>query len=459
MSAARWAHVASSLAGLSRLSGQAAARAGSVAPSRLDSRSPLLPRLTATCLKVSSVSLYSSTVSQYSSSVAHYATAAPGGGTGSSGSGSGGTGSTGVKDAATTDQTAPEEKAPGSFTAQPASTGSGLADSILKSRAAEDASRAGAGGGSSGAGEEEETAEEQRKAQEASWRALKMSFGVFGVMLAGFSGWTIAVFGAPITDPDGNEMPDEYSNQSLVPQYLRRTWREVKLYTKMIKDPSRDQLLPDPLKYPYMQPPYTLVLELTSVLVHPDWTYKTGWRFKKRPGIEFFLQQIGPPLFEVVIYTAEPGLTASPIVDALDPQGYIMYRLFKDATRYTENHHVKDLNCLNRDLSKVIMVDWSDKSVQLNPRNQLKIKKWDGNDDDRSLVDLAMLLRAVATSGVGDIREVMDFYRQFDDPLEAFRENQRRLQEQEEAMRRHQAEEESRGALIKKSWTSMLLRR
>lgn len=40
----------------------------------------------------------------------------------------------------------------------------------------------------------------------------------------------------------------------------------------MIRDPSRDKLLPDPLREPYYQPPYTLILEMTDVLVHPDWT-------------------------------------------------------------------------------------------------------------------------------------------------------------------------------------------
>ena len=40
----------------------------------------------------------------------------------------------------------------------------------------------------------------------------------------------------------------------------------------MIQEPSSDKLLPDPLKEPYYQPPYTLVLEMTGVLVHPDWT-------------------------------------------------------------------------------------------------------------------------------------------------------------------------------------------
>jgi len=41
---------------------------------------------------------------------------------------------------------------------------------------------------------------------------------------------------------------------------------------QMIREPSREKLLPDPVTYPYVQPPYTLVLELTDVLVHPDWT-------------------------------------------------------------------------------------------------------------------------------------------------------------------------------------------
>jgi len=36
--------------------------------------------------------------------------------------------------------------------------------------------------------------------------------------------------------------------------------------------------------------------------------YKTGWRFKKRPGVDHFLEQVAPPLFEVVVFTAEQGM-------------------------------------------------------------------------------------------------------------------------------------------------------
>ena len=46
--------------------------------------------------------------------------------------------------------------------------------------------------------------------------------------------------------------------------------------------------------------------------------------------------------------------TVFPILDALDPNGYIMYRLVRDATRFVDGHHVKDLGALNRDLSRVI---------------------------------------------------------------------------------------------------------
>lgn len=40
----------------------------------------------------------------------------------------------------------------------------------------------------------------------------------------------------------------------------------------MFKDPTSDKLLPEPLKEPYYQPPYTLVIEMTGVLVDPEWT-------------------------------------------------------------------------------------------------------------------------------------------------------------------------------------------
>lgn len=156
--------------------------------------------------------------------------------------------------------------------------------------------------------------------------------------------------------------------------------------------------------------------------------------------------------------------TAFPLIDSIDPQGFVMYRLFRDATRYMEGHHVKvgvcahsfrtdvghigpqlsvsrtalvlmllsgfksvhlsvcfgfnlnldmdsaplrsldyqhlnisvlqDVSCLNRDTSKVIMVDCKRESFQLQPFNGLALTKWDGNSDDRALYDLANFLKS-----------------------------------------------------------------
>lgn len=58
----------------------------------------------------------------------------------------------------------------------------------------------------------------------------------------------------------------------------------------------------------------------------------------------------------------------------------------------------QDLACLNRDLSKVIMVEWNPNATELNPRNTLLIPKWTGSDDDRTLIDLAHFLKSECCS-------------------------------------------------------------
>ncbi|XP_070182115.1 mitochondrial import inner membrane translocase subunit TIM50-like isoform X1 [Littorina saxatilis] len=309
----------------------------------------------------------------------------------------------------------------------------GLSDEILKeklasSKAADDKKT------DSGDRSGKDEGSEQKSGRWTGKNAWKLGL----VFLSGWSvmsgGMLIYTWGAPPLDPEGNEIEDEFSELPKMTAMFKRAFKEMNLFTKKIKEPSRDKLLPDPLKYPYIQPPYTLVLELTGVLVHPEWTYSTGWRFKKRPGIDYFLQQVGPPLFEVVIYSQEQGLTADPLVSHLDPQGYVMYRLYRDATRYMNGNHLKDLACLNRDLSKVIMVDWNPEATKLQPANTLNIRKWNGNEDDRTLVDLGHFLKTIATSEVEDVRSVLEYYGQFDDPIATFKENQRKLQESQERL-------------------------
>ncbi|XP_029374103.1 mitochondrial import inner membrane translocase subunit TIM50 isoform X1 [Echeneis naucrates] len=280
-------------------------------------------------------------------------------------------------------------------------------------------------------GEREGEQTDDKKQKENTAYAKKMVLRLAGFMGLGGAVGIVYIFGTNSVDEQGNTIPDEFDSDPPVVQQLKRTFKYFKDYRQMIIEPTSPKLLPDPLKEPYYQPPYTLVLELTDVLLHPEWSLATGWRFKKRPGIDYLFQQLAP-LYEIVIFTAETGMTAYPLIDSIDPQGFVMYRLFRDATRYMEGHHVKDVSCLNRDTSKVIVVDCKREAFSLQPFNGMALKKWDGNSEDRTLYDLANFLKTIALSGIEDVRAVLENYALEDDPIEAFKRRQAQLAQDEE---------------------------
>ena len=57
--------------------------------------------------------------------------------------------------------------------------------------------------------------------------------------------------------------------------------------------------------------------------------------------------RIDGKLFEYVFFFHNKS--ASPVVDGLDPNGLIMYRLYRDATLYTDGTHVKVRIPVDRD--------------------------------------------------------------------------------------------------------------
>jgi len=277
--------------------------------------------------------------------------------------------------------------------------------------------------------DKEGTEDGDKKRQEMP-RWQKYTYLFFGVTFGGLIVANCVLFSLPDKDEHGNNIEDEFSSLSFPTQYYQRLKNKIFTTKKAIEEPFSDKLLPDPLEPPYYQPKYTIVLELTGLLVSSNWTHKHGWRFQKRPGLDMFLSQIGYPNFEVVIWTVENSMTFYPIINGMDPNSqHIMYRLFRDATRFKNGTHTKDLYSLNRDLKKVIVVDWNENSTQDNPENALTMKKWTGDNMDRSLIGLAQFLNEIKDSDVDDVRDVLQYYKQFEDPIEAFRENQRKLEE------------------------------
>ncbi|PNI95051.1 TIMM50 isoform 4 [Pan troglodytes] len=295
---------------------------------------------------------------------------------------------------------------------------------------------------------------QQQPGSEGPSYAKKVALWLAGLLGAGGTVSVVYIFGNNPVDENGAKIPDEFDNDPILVQQLRRTYKYFKDYRQMIIEPTSPCLLPDPLQEPYYQPPYTLVLELTGVLLHPEWSLATGWRFKKRPGIETLFQQLAP-LYEIVIFTSETGMTAFPLIDSVDPHGFISYRLFRDATRYMDGHHVKDISCLNRDPARVVVVDCKKEAFRLQPYNGVALRPWDGNSDDRVLLDLSAFLKTIALNGVEDVRTVLEHYALEDDPLAAFKQRQSRL-EQEEQQRLAELSKSNKQNLFLGSLTSRL---
>lgn len=255
-----------------------------------------------------------------------------------------------------------------------------------------------------------------------SMKVLKYMFLFLGISITAIGGYLMFEFGFP-----KNLQADKPTWR----QYFGNIWNHIETFTLFIQEPSRDKLLPDPVPYPYYQPPYTLVLEFTDVLAHPDWTYKTGWRFKKRPGLDYMLENL-VGLYEIVVFTAEPGITIFPVIDAIDQKHLISYKLVRDSKHFVDGHHVKNLDRLNRDLTKVVVVDWNAESVKFHPDNHFNLPRWKGDDDDTGLIDLTAFLRTIAHTEIEDVREVLQFYKQFENPLMEFRNKQKEYFESQE---------------------------
>lgn len=266
----------------------------------------------------------------------------------------------------------------------------------------------------------------QERKQKSPKKEIKLNFKTtFRGSIILLIAYLVYTLGSPGTDAFGDPIKDDLFEKPNILQYVIRIIRELKYYRRLIRTSSEEKLLPDPLQFPYLQPKYTLVIELKDVLVHPEWHKDTGWRFKKRPLLDYFLETL-QRYYEIVIYTAEQGMVAFPLIEAIDPNKIIAHKLVRDATYFTGGSHIKTLDKLNRNLSRVVCIDWNPKNIKFNPENLFRIKRWTGNDNDTSLIDLASFLKTIATNNIEDVREVLKCYSKYDDPVQAYREKQRR---------------------------------
>ncbi|OJJ51267.1 hypothetical protein ASPZODRAFT_87432 [Penicilliopsis zonata CBS 506.65] len=186
-------------------------------------------------------------------------------------------------------------------------------------------------------------------------------------------------------------------------------------FTSYYKDPAFPKLLPD--EDPKLRQPYTLVLSLEDLLVHSEWSREHGWRVAKRPGVDYFLRYLNQ-YYELVLFTSVPSMMADQVLRKLDPYRIIRWPLFREATRYKDGEYIKDLSYLNRDLSKVILIDTKEEHARLQPDNAIILDKWNGDPKDKTLVALIPFLEYMAGMGVEDVRTVIQSFEGSSIPVE-----------------------------------------
>lgn len=191
------------------------------------------------------------------------------------------------------------------------------------------------GGGGRGGGELPksafETSTDRRRNRVANWSYLiALATGTLGAVYMGRNWENEEEERANLEAPSGWGFGLMYNRARA------RINSQMGYYT----EPTFPKLLPDKSALGDQAPPLTLVLSLEDLLIHSEWTTKTGWRTAKRPGLDYFLRYLSQ-YYELVIFTSVKSMDADPIIRKLDPFRIVMWPLFREATRYEKGEYVK----------------------------------------------------------------------------------------------------------------------
>ena len=147
----------------------------------------------------------------------------------------------------------------------------------------------------------------------------------------------------------------------------------------------------------------TLVLNLGNSLVHSTYTMGIGFEIVKRPYLEEFLRELADQ-YEIIVWADEELQFVIDICKAIDPHRYyIMASYGRESTALNwKLEHEKKIKYLNRDLNKIVMIEWDTKR-QTNFENTIYVTKFDKSmKDDDELLKLVPYLKYLAT--VDDVR-------------------------------------------------------
>ena len=110
-----------------------------------------------------------------------------------------------------------------------------------------------------------------------------------------------------------------------------------------------------------------------------------------RPGAIDFIKKVAK-LYEVIIFTASISKYALPLIDILDSDKNIQYKLTREHCTFLNGIYIKELKKLNRDLNDLIILDNSPLAYSFDIDNGLPIKAWYEDKNDNELDKVYFIL-------------------------------------------------------------------
>ena len=166
----------------------------------------------------------------------------------------------------------------------------------------------------------------------------------------------------------------------------------------------------------------TLILDLDETLVHSSFVpfenndIVLNVEFESiiyniyvliRPGAIEFIKKVSK-LYEVVIFTASISKYALPLLDIIDEDKNIKYKLTREHCTFLNGIYIKELKKLNRDLSDLIILDNSPLAYSFDNDNGLPIKAWYEDKNDNELDKVYSLLEFLSK-----VKDVRNFIKKF----------------------------------------------
>lgn len=189
----------------------------------------------------------------------------------------------------------------------------------------------------------------------------------------------------------------------------RFNWHCTQLNLILTRPPVEKLMFDKPPLPPHMPYPKTLIIGLRGVSVRSEYKLGLGFEFKKRPGLNTFLQRLAGR-YEVVVFGDEESSLVQEICEALDPNGQIIAgRIGHESTLLKDGKYIKDLSYMNRDIKDIVCIDFSPEKFLFHQDNVIKIPEWEGDQSDRALLDLLPFLEHLATPGL-DVRKELEKY-------------------------------------------------